>query len=215
MGKGALIKKLMAAYPGACGFSVSHTTRAPRLEEENGVHYHFVEMQMMKRELDDGKFIEHASVHGNLYGASIAAVEAVRDSGRICVLDIDVQGVRQIKENKTFPGAKFLFICPPSLKELEKRLRDRGTESEEKVQTRLQNAGAEIEAIKEDGLFDHVLTNDSLDECEQRFLALACQWYPALAQGKSEERDEMSKKPTTWESGSGFGFMLIPWVGTC
>lgn len=82
----------MGEYPDRFGFSVSHTTRAPRHGEENGVHYHFTEKEKMQKEIEDGKFIETAFVHGNYYGTSIKAVEDVKEKGKICILDIDVQG---------------------------------------------------------------------------------------------------------------------------
>ena len=83
VGKGTLISRLMVDFPSTFGFSVSHTTRLPRERERDGVHYHFIEKDVMEREIRDGKFLEHASVHGNLYGTSIRAVEAVMDEGKV------------------------------------------------------------------------------------------------------------------------------------
>ncbi|XP_033146474.1 guanylate kinase 2 isoform X2 [Brassica rapa] len=163
VGKGTLITMLMKEFPSMFGFSVSHTTRSPRCMEKNGVHYHFTEKNVMEKEINDGKFLEFASVHGNLYGTSIESVEVVTDSGKRCILDIDVQGARSVKASSL--DAMFIFVCPPSMKELEDRLRARGTETEEQIQKRLRNAEAEIRAGKSSGIFGHILYNDNLEEC--------------------------------------------------
>lgn len=163
VGKGTLIAKLMDEFPSMFGFSVSHTTRAPRNKEKDGVHYHFTERSVMEKDIRDGKFLESASVHGNLYGTSIEAVDVVSDAGKRCILDIDVQGAKSVHANSL--DAIFIFVCPPSFDELEKRLRERGTETEEQVQKRLRNARAELEEGKSPGLFDHILVNDNLETC--------------------------------------------------
>ncbi|CAN7128608.1 unnamed protein product [Brassica rapa subsp. narinosa] len=163
VGKGTLIAMLMKEFPSMFGFSVSHTTRSPRCMEENGVHYHFTDKTVMEKEINDGKFLEFASVHGNLYGTSIESVEVVTDSGKRCILDIDVQGARSVKASSL--DAVFIFVCPPSMKELEDRLRARGTETEEQIQKRLRNAEAEIKAGESSGIFEHILYNDNLEEC--------------------------------------------------
>lgn len=163
VGKGTLISKLMDEYPSTFGFSVSHTTRAPREKEKDGVHYHFTERSIMEKDIRDSKFLEFAHVHGNLYGTSLEAVEVVTDSGKRCVLDIDVQGARSVKASSL--DVVSIFICPPSFEELEKRLRARGTETEEQVQKRLRNAREELEQGKSSGLFDHILVNDDLETC--------------------------------------------------
>mmetsp|Transcript_34014 Transcript_34014/g.53007 ORF Transcript_34014/g.53007 Transcript_34014/m.53007 type:complete len:184 (+) Transcript_34014:170-721(+) len=153
VGKGTLIEKLKKEFESSFGFSVSHTTRAPRPGEENGVHYHFTDVETVQKEIDEGKFLEHANVHGNIYGTSKAAVQKVGKDGKICILDIDVQGCRACR--KANLEGIYVFVEPPSMEELEKRLRGRGTETEEKVLKRLANAKGEIDAKDEDGLFDH------------------------------------------------------------
>ncbi|KAM7263316.1 hypothetical protein ACFE04_000999 [Oxalis oulophora] len=163
VGKGTLISMLMTEFPSMFGFSVSHTTRAPRGMETNGVHYHFTDRSVMEKEIKDGKFLEFANVHGNLYGTSMEAVEVVADSGKRCILDIDVQGARSVKASTL--EAIFIFVSPPSMQELEGRLRSRGTETEEQIQKRLRNAKAEIEQGTSSGIFDHMLYNDNLEEC--------------------------------------------------
>ena len=152
VGKGTLIERLKQDYPHAFGFSVSHTTRGPRPGEEDGVHYHFVTVGQMEADIEAGKFLEYANVHGNFYGTSIAAVESVKKTGKICILDIDVQGARQCRQAQ-LPGA-YVFVSPPSFEALEQRLRGRGTEAEDKIQKRLANARGEMDARSEAGLFD-------------------------------------------------------------
>ncbi|CAN4109121.1 unnamed protein product [Withania somnifera] len=166
VGKGTLISKLMKEFPSMFGFSVSHTTRSPREKEQNGIHYHFTDHNVMEREIKDGRFLEFASVHGNLYGTSVEAVEVVADTGKICILDIDVQGARSVRASAL--EAIFIFISPPSFEELEKRLRARATETEEQIQKRLRNARAELEQGKSSGLFDHILVNDDLETCYEK-----------------------------------------------
>uniref|UniRef100_A0A7I4AC69 guanylate kinase n=1 Tax=Physcomitrium patens TaxID=3218 RepID=A0A7I4AC69_PHYPA len=140
VGKGTLIGKLMKDFLDKFGFSVSHTTRAPRIREIDGVHYHFASRPVMEQEIKEGKFLESAEVHGNLYGTSWAAVEAVADAGKICILDIDVQGAQAVK--KSALKATYIFIKPPApeVKELERRLRGRdrrtNTEAAQKCQAR-------------------------------------------------------------------------------
>nr|XP_010923428.1 guanylate kinase 1 isoform X2 [Elaeis guineensis] len=170
VGKGTLISKLMKEFPTTFGFSVSHTTRAPREKEIDGVHYHFTERSIMEEEIRDGEFLESALVHGNLYGTSVDAVEAVTDAGKRCILDIDVQGARLVRSSSL--EALFIFICAPSFEELEKRLRSRGTETEEQVQKRLRNATAELDEGKSPGLFDHILVNDDLETCYENLKKL-------------------------------------------
>ncbi|XP_057547639.1 guanylate kinase 2-like [Amaranthus tricolor] len=165
VGKGTLISMLMKEFPSMFGFSVSHTTRAPRENEINGIHYHFTERSLMEDDIKNGKFLEFASVHGNLYGTSIESVEVVGDAGKRCILDIDVQGAKSVRASSL--DAIFIFVCPPSYEDLEKRLRSRGTETEEQIQKRLRNAKGELEQGRTPGLFDHMLVNDNLDACYQ------------------------------------------------
>ncbi|CAI5498228.1 unnamed protein product [Closterium sp. Naga37s-1] len=171
VGKGTLITRLMEEFPGRCGFSVSHTTRGPRPGEEDGVHYNFTMREVMEKEIAEGRFLEKADVHGNLYGTSVAAVKKVTDSGKMCILDIDVQGARQVKASPAL-DAVFIFVAPPSFEELERRLRGRGTETEEQVEKRLGNARKEMEAGKDATLFNHTIINDNLDAAYAKLKAL-------------------------------------------
>ncbi|GAM25648.1 hypothetical protein SAMD00019534_088230 [Acytostelium subglobosum LB1] len=160
-GKGTLINRLKDEFKGSFGFCVSHTTRKPRQGEEHGVHYYFTTIPEIEAEIADGKFIENANVHGNYYGTSKKALQDVQDTGKICILDIDVQGCESVK--KAAIPCLFLFVAPPSYEELEKRLRGRGTESEESIQKRLTNARMEMSYQDRPGFFNHVVINDNLD----------------------------------------------------
>ncbi|XP_071782616.2 guanylate kinase isoform X1 [Centroberyx gerrardi] len=160
-GKSTLLKKLMKEYDGVFGFSVSHTTRNPRPGEENGKDYHYVTRQVMQARIDNGEFIENAEFSGNMYGTSKAAVQDVQAKNLICILDIDMQGVKNIKRTDLNPI--YVSIQPPSMSILEKRLRDRNTESEESLQKRLHAAQVDMEISKEPGLFDVVIVNDNLE----------------------------------------------------
>ncbi len=125
VGKSTLIARLRAEFPDDFGFSVSHTTRKPRPGEEDGVHYNFADKPAMEAEIAAGKFVESANVHGNLYGTSFAAVERVSAAGKICILDIDVQGVASCRRVQ-FEVGRYIFVAPPELSVLESRLRGRG-----------------------------------------------------------------------------------------
>ncbi|XP_069503172.1 guanylate kinase isoform X2 [Ambystoma mexicanum] len=161
-GKSTLLKRLLNEFQGVFGFSVSHTTRNPRPGEVEGKDYHFVTRAEMQMAIDRGEFIEHAEFSGNLYGTSKAAVQAVQAQNQICVLDIDIQGVKNIKKTDLKPI--YISVFPPSVEALEKRLRDRKTESEESLQKRLKAALSDMEISKEPGLFDQIIINDDLEE---------------------------------------------------
>ena len=161
---------LMKAYPDAFGFSVSHTSRAPRPGEKDGVNYNFSDVPAMTKMIEQGRFIEHADVFGKYYGTSFEAVEAVRALGKICILDIDVQGCRSCRAAGL--RGKYLFLLAPSMEELERRLRGRGTEDEETLQRRLATAAAEIDALQETGLFDHSIVNDDVEACYKQIEGL-------------------------------------------
>ena len=157
-GKTTVLKKVMAQMP-ALAFSVSHTTRAPRAGEQNGADYHFVDRSTFQDMQARGAFLEWAEVHGNLYGTSKDVIDENLAAGTDIILDIDVQGARQIKE-KHVRHAVFLFIVPPSLAELEKRLAGRNTDSAETITLRLNNARQELAAVDQ---YDYVIVNDEVD----------------------------------------------------
>merc|ERR1712166_215864 len=170
VGKGTLINKLMADFPTLFGFSVSHTTRGPRPGEEDGIHYHFSTREAMEPMIAAGEFIEHADVHGNIYGTSKGSVQSVVDSGKICILDIDVQGAQSVKE-AGLPEVQYVFVKPPSMEQLEARLSGRGTETEDKILKRLANAQGELDFADTPGFYEKILVNDDLEKCYQTMLS--------------------------------------------
>ncbi|OLL22246.1 Guanylate kinase [Neolecta irregularis DAH-3] len=159
-GKSTLLNRLFDRHPHRFGFSVSHTTRLPRQGEENGKAYHFVTREEFAQLVTQNAFIEHAEFSGNLYGTTIAAVQAVAKDGKICILDIDMQGVESVK--KTELNAPFLFIAPPSIQELERRLRQRGTETQESIRSRLDQARKEMDYARQGG-HDKIIVNHDLE----------------------------------------------------
>ncbi|KAM4551588.1 guanylate kinase isoform 2-T2 [Odontesthes bonariensis] len=183
-GKSTLLKKLMEEYNSVFGFSVSHTTRNPRPGEENGRDYHYVTREEMQASIDSGNFIENAEFSGNLYGTSKAAVQAVQAKNLICILDIDMQGVKNIKRTDLNPI--YVSIQPPSMDVLEKRLRARKTESEESLQKRLQAAKVDMEFSKEAGVFDVIIVNNNLQDA-----------YGKLKQALLEEINKVKKIDTS------------------
>ncbi len=158
-GKTTLLKKVMAQVVGLA-FSVSHTTRSPRSGEKDGVDYHFVSLEEFRTMRDQGLFLEWAEVHGNFYGTSRPAVVKQLEQGQDIILDIDVQGAAIIWKDPTIEAVS-VFIAPPSLQELEKRLRGRGTETDETIELRLNNAAREMEAASD---YEYLVINDSLEE---------------------------------------------------
>ena len=204
VGKGTIISRFMASNNSKPSsdttlpkfvFSVSHTTRQPRTGEIDGVHYHFCSKDFMQHKIEQGGFfIEHAQVHGNLYGTSFQSIydASSSDKKQQCLLDIDVEGVKSIKNFQlvqklqqsqssdkrssqttvlqSLPElqAQFIFIAPPSIDVLHERLTGRGSETPESLQRRFQNAKAEIEYGTKPGNFDAIIVNDDLDTaCEE------------------------------------------------
>ena len=154
-GKSTLIRKVRRSL-GDLEFSVSHTTRPPRPSEKDGVDYYFIPEKTFVGMVREKRFVEWARVHGHLYGTSRAEVER-KGRRRDVVLDIDVQGARQVRTR--VPGAVHIFIMPPVAGELRRRLERRHEDSPEAVERRLRNARAEIRAFDE---FDYVVVNDDL-----------------------------------------------------
>lgn len=159
-GKSSLIKALLAqSSDRPMQVSVSHTTRDPRPGEINGEHYHFVSQESFKQQIRAKKFYEHAEVFGNYYGTSEVAIDEQLAQGIDVFLDIDWQGAQQVRMKK--PNATTIFICPPSKQVLEERLRSRGQDSEEVIQSRMQQAQAECSHYNE---FDYIIVNDNFEQ---------------------------------------------------
>ncbi|MBK1716210.1 guanylate kinase [Thiocystis violacea] len=156
-GKTSLVKALLARDPGL-SLSVSCTTRRARDGERDGVHYHFLDRDRFRAEIDQGAFLEHAEVFGNLYGTRAADVGRHLESGRDLILEIDWQGARQVR--KRFPAAVGVFVLPPSIAELENRLRGRGTDSEAVIAGRMTQARDEMAHFAE---YDYLVVNDRFE----------------------------------------------------
>jgi len=156
-GKTSLCKELIDFFP-ALRHSVSYTTRLMRAGEVDGVDYHFVSQAAFDQMVSAGNFVEWAQVHGNCYGTTLEAIKQSRDSGSDILLEIDCQGARQLKKN--LEHAVFIFIMPPSLEELQRRLVGRKTDNQEVIKRRLFNASEEM---KEAAWYDHVVINDKFE----------------------------------------------------
>ncbi len=158
-GKTTLARRLEQNFPQA-QFSVSYTTRAPRGAERNGVDYHFVDIKTFEGMIHRGEFVEWAEVYGQFYGSGKALASLASEQGAFAVYDIDVQGGQTLK--KKFPQAVLVFVLPPSMSELERRLRSRGTDADDVIARRMLASRAEIERGTQS--YDYLIINDHLDQ---------------------------------------------------
>lgn len=158
-GKTTLCARILEAFPRQVKLSISCTTRAPRGNEEDKKHYHFLTQEKFEKMIAQDQFAEYAIVHNHYYGTSKKTLKDAMDQGMSVLLDIDVQGATSLR--KAYPNKCLtVFVAPPDINELERRLRDRGTDSEEVIQKRIQNAKDEMKRSAE---FDHIIVNDDLD----------------------------------------------------
>ncbi len=171
-GKSTLFHRLKEDFPQLL-FSISCTTRPPRPGEKDGVDYHFYSQELFHHGIQRGDFLEYANVHGNFYGTPKAPLLNAIQKGRIMVLDIDVQGARQMRTllppDFLQDHMEFVFVAPPSLEILEERLRKRGTETPESLKRRLENARKELEAWPE---YQYLVVNDQLDKAANELKAI-------------------------------------------
>ena len=166
VGKGTLKAKLFEEFADRIAYSVSATTRGPREGEVDGKDYFFISRQEFERRVKNNEFLEHAEFAGNCYGTPRASVEREMAAGRQVILEIEVQGALQVREK--MPEAHLVFIEPPSLEELERRLRGRGTETDDVVDMRMRTALVELSQKME---YDYRLVNDDLDEATRQLVA--------------------------------------------
>lgn len=159
--------RAVVARDGGIVFSVSHTTRPRRPSERDGVDYHFVDEAEFRRLVATGAFLEWAVYNGNHYGTSHAAIDGPLSEGLDVLLEIEVQGARQVRERR--PDARFVFLLPPSFGTLRERLVGRGTDSAAEVDRRLVVAAEELRSVSD---FDYAVTNDDLDACVGDVLAI-------------------------------------------
>jgi guanylate kinase len=165
-GKTTLVRALLERMPDV-RFSVSYTTRPQRPGEQSGRHYFFVKEPKFERMVASGEFLEHARVFDHWYGTSKATVETLRAAGHPVLLEIDWQGAAQVR--RLAPDAKTVFIVPPDVGELERRLRGRGTDSEAVIQRRLRDSLSDLTHWKE---FDYIVVNDVLETAADEFAAI-------------------------------------------
>ncbi|WP_224983201.1 guanylate kinase [Geomonas agri] len=157
-GKTSLCKEIIDIFPNL-RHSVSYTTRPPRNGEVHGRDYFFVGKEEFDRMVEAGEFAEWAEVHGNFYGTSLATLKESRTEGIDLILDIDCQGARQLKGR--FEGGVYIFVLPPSIEELRRRLDNRSSDSQEVIERRIHNASGEI---KEARWYDYIIVNDKFSE---------------------------------------------------
>ena len=165
VGKGTLVARVRDRLPGL-GLTVSATTRPPREGEKNGVSYYFMDDSEFARRVENGEFLEWANVHGHRYGTLKAEAERLMAEGSSVVLEIDVQGGLNVR--KVYPDVVLVFIEPPSIEELERRLRGRGTEDESSIELRLANANHEMELAS---LYDVRIVNDDLERATDELVS--------------------------------------------
>ncbi len=164
-GKGTLVAEMLKR--GDCAVSVSATTRAPREGEVNDVHYHFVTEEQFTEMIDGGRLLEYAGYVGHRYGTVRDEVEALRQSGKHVILEIEVQGAMQVREK--CPEAILVFTIPPTIDELRRRLHKRGTEPEEVIEARVARAKAELPFAKD---YNYMIVNDALCDAVSDFAAI-------------------------------------------
>ena len=167
-GKSTLARRLMEWDP-TIRFSVSATTRKPRPGEEDGVHYYFKSREAFEDLVAAGEMLEHAEVFGNFYGSPKAPVQAAMDAGRDTLFDIDWQGGQQIRNSALGRDVVSIFVLPPSIAELDRRLRGRAQDSEEVIAGRMAKSRDEISHWAE---YDYVLINDDLDAAFEKLLVI-------------------------------------------
>lgn len=182
-GKTTLIQQVMVRFPGV-SYSVSHTTRPPRPGEIDGKDYFFVTEQMFTRMIQAGDWLEWARVHGNYYGTSRPFVETQLAAGRSLLLDIDVQGARQVMDAGLDPVT--IFILPPSIEVLRQRLETRGTDSAQTIALRLENAKKEIALTH---LYQYVVKNDDLTTAADQLCAIFDQEIPPAGKKRRSSDD--------------------------
>ena len=169
-GKSSLIDGLMRSFPRRLVYSVSATTRPPRPGEKNGVHYFFLDPERFQAMMARGELAEYNEVHGNFYGTPRGPLDAALESGQGVVLDLDVYG--KVNFDKVYPEAVGILVVPPDFTELEKRLRSRGTDSEETIALRLRNARDELRFAEERGKYEYTVVNDDFGRAQAELLGI-------------------------------------------
>lgn len=181
VGKGTVRKAIFSQEETAFQYSISMTTRSPREGEVDGVDYFFKTKEEFEQLIAEGKLLEYAEYVGNYYGTPVDYVNEMLEAGKDVFLEIEVQGAKQVREK--FPEGLFIFLVPPSLSELENRIVNRGTETEELIANRMKTAREEIEMMK---LYDYVVENDQVE--------LACERIQAIVTAEHCRRERVAKR---------------------
>lgn len=166
VGKSTVISALKRERPNLV-LSVSHTSREPRVGEENGVSYHFVSDETFEQMIRDNAFLEYTRYQGHYYGTSFQAIDGLLEAGKDALLDIEVEGAANVRQ--CYPDAIEIFILPPSFEELSRRLHARGTDSEEVIQGRLRRAHEEFQCIPS---YDYLVVNDKVDVAAKEIISI-------------------------------------------
>jgi len=190
-GKSSLIDAVLASANKSdlpLELSISYTTRSPRKGESNGIQYFFISEEDFLDKKNSNFFLEHAEVHGNWYGTSVDFVESKLSSGVNLILEIDVQGFRQI--NNSSLNYDSIFILPPSIQSLEERIKTRGDEDLEAINLRLKNAKEELAYANE---YKHIIINDSFDDAEKELFNIIAQEKPLNRENKEEVKQFLAQ----------------------
>ena len=185
-GKSSLLKKLYEKIDNYY-FSISTTTRDPRVGEENGVDYFFTSVEEFEKDIENNNFLEYAKVHNNYYGTSLKPVKEALNDGKLVIFDIDVQGHDLVRKQLNDVTTS-IFITTPSLEELETRLSSRGTDSKEVIEKRINNSKVEINSID---LYDYIIINDNLEIATNKLLSIA---NASLAKASLFDKDALIKE---------------------
>lgn len=178
-GKSSFVKALLDEGPDL-RYSVSATTRARRSHETDGRDYFFLKREEFQRRIDAGEFVEWAHVHGEMYGTLRSQTDEALREGKNVLLDVDVQGGKSVR--RAYPDGVFIFVLPPTLEALEERLRGRGTDSEERIRLRLENARREIPMARE---YDYAVVNDDLAAASRKVVSIA--WAETCRSSRRKE----------------------------
>jgi len=192
VGKSTLLKKLFKEFPDSFSFSVSHTTRPPREGEVDGKEYHFVTREQMLEEISNNSFIEYADFANKMYGTSKKAIKDVCELNKICILDVEEQGVKNIKKSEI--TCKYIFISPPSIEELKRRLESRGTETVDSVSRRMATVNSAMEYSKSENSYDIVIVNTDLDVAYNELKTYILGLFPKLSSTKTTDGEATKTK---------------------
>eukprot|EP01084_Bolivina_argentea_P068399 124509_1 len=191
VGKGTLLNNVKDLFPNTFSVAVSHTTRKPRPDETNGIHYNFTSREEFEKCIKNGDFIEYANVNGNYYGTSIKSIENVQNKNQICILEIDVQGAKIIKDSNKI-NSNYLFVTTKGgINTLKKRLTGRNTETQQQIEKRLNTAEKELIFLSNNkSFFDCIISNDNLEQSTQTLVKQFTTWYPWINKSSDEIKED-------------------------